>query len=189
MVAGFATYAGRDPSQVESSAGPASVRIDSGWNWMPSTGCVAVAHAHHQAVARPRRDLQLGGERVAGHGQRVVPARLERGGEAGERAAARVLDGRLLAVHRLDADDVCAVGDAHGLVAEADAEHRQGRAKTLHQLHADAGLLRARRTGEMTTASGGEAAIASTVTASLRTTSTEAPRIPSSWYRFQVNES
>ena len=30
---------GRRPSQVVSRAVPCSVRIDSGWNWIPSTGC------------------------------------------------------------------------------------------------------------------------------------------------------
>ena len=43
--------------------------------------------------------------------------------------------------------------------------------------------------GEISTPSGWRSAIASTVTASLRTTSSSAPSEPRYWTRFQVNES
>src|SRR3954467_11676772 len=63
----------------------------------------AMPQAHDGGVlARPRRHFELGRQRLLGNHERVIPRRLERSGDPAEHAAAVVLDGRRLAVHRHD---------------------------------------------------------------------------------------
>ena len=85
--AGPAPPAAAGRGSCASSCLPSSVRIDSGWNCTPSTGRVAVAHAHDLALVGPRRDApEHVGQRRRLDDQRVVARRLERVREAGEDA-------------------------------------------------------------------------------------------------------
>ena len=144
-------------------------------------GVLAMAHAHDQAVRRRGGHLEDGGQRVARHRQRVVAAGLERRGQPREAADAAVVHGRLLAVHRLDRDDLAAVDEADGLVAEADAEDGRRRPESRDDLERDAGVLRPRRTRADDDAVGARARDARPRSiSSLRTTSTSAP----SWQRY-----
>ena len=74
-------------------------------------------------------------QRVPRDGQGVVPAGLERRGQSREAAHAAVVHGRLLAVHRLDRDDLAAVGQADGLVAEADPQDGRRRSELPDDRH------------------------------------------------------
>ncbi len=104
---------------------PASVQIDSGWNWMPQHGRRAVGHAHDQAVLGPRDAPQRGRQRF-GQDVRVVAHRLGALRDPGEQWIAVVVDAAQLAVHRpRRVHDVAALDHAEPLMAEAHAEHRQ----------------------------------------------------------------
>ena len=80
---------------------PESVRIDSGWNCTPSIG----RSRWRRPITRPSSVSAVTsrhvGHRVALDDQRVVAGRGERGGQAGEHAAAVVADLRGLAVHHV----------------------------------------------------------------------------------------
>ena len=79
-----------------------------------------------RVLLRPRRHLELGRQPLLGDDQRVIARRDERPGDAGEHAAAVVLDRRRLAVHRhARAHDRAAEHRADRLVPEADAEDRR----------------------------------------------------------------
>ena len=96
---------------------------DSGWNWTPSIGQLAMPDGHDLAVAGGRRDLELLGNSCGR--ERVVAAGFELVREAGEQAAAVMPDGASLAVHELPRGlDLAAEGFDDRLVAEADAERR-----------------------------------------------------------------
>ena len=91
----------RPSRKLRSRSFPTVVRMLSGWNCTPSSGVLAVAQAHHDAVVRPGRDLQRVGHRIALHHQRVVARGRERVGQPREHRAAVVVDLRRLAVHEL----------------------------------------------------------------------------------------
>ncbi len=68
--------------------------------------------------------------------------------EAGEQAAAIVLDRRALPVHELPGTDhLPAEGRAHRLMSEAHAENRHPGREALDRRHRDARILRTARTG------------------------------------------
>src|SRR4051794_29235661 len=109
-------------------------------------GKVAVADRHHHAAA-PGRDLEAVRQLGVGD-QRVVAADRQRVRQAGEQAAAVVLDVRRLSVHRDVADDRAAERLHERLVAEADAERRHARlGEAAHDLDRHAGLVRRARPG------------------------------------------
>jgi len=103
--------------------------------------------AHHHPVLRPGGDYERRRQRGALEGERVVPRRLDRRRQAGEGAAAGVVDRPCLAVDRGHAHDACAVRDTNGLVAEADPEGRHRWTELPDELDADACPLGARRPG------------------------------------------
>src|SRR4051812_17721763 len=76
---------------------------------------LAVANRHH-GFARARRHLELVGQRVGVHDERVVAPGHERGFEAAEDRPAVVLHARGLPVHRLAAHDPAAERLGHRLV-------------------------------------------------------------------------
>ncbi len=103
--------------------------------------------AHDHAILRPGGDLELVRQRGGAHRQRVIAGGVERRGQALERAGAGVVDRPRLAVHRRHAHDRRAVGDADRLVPKADPQHRDRWTQPLHELDADARLLRPGRSG------------------------------------------
>src|ERR1700744_1971555 len=86
-----------------------------------------VLHAHDLAIFGPGGDLQIGRQVFLAHRQAVVARGGEGGLQSGEDALALVMDLAGLAVHqRLGVDHLAAIGLADRLVAQADAEDRQG---------------------------------------------------------------
>src|SRR5690606_17853934 len=84
--------------------------------------------SHVLGLVRPREDLELRRKRRCVHDERVIARDLDPGLEPPEDRLARVDDPRDLAVHGLPRpDDPTAVCDADGLMAEANAEERDGR--------------------------------------------------------------
>ena len=154
--------------------GPASVR----WR-RPMIDAVVLGPRRRPrapAAARRRR-RRASGSATASNGL----------GDAGEDAAAVVLDRRRLAVHRRRrAHDRAAERGADRLVPEADAENRRrarrSAGSTSIVMPASSGRP---GPGEITMRSGAQRArSSSTVTASLRTTRTSAPSSPRYWTRL-----
>src|SRR5262245_14306710 len=109
----------------------------------------------------------------------MVAGGLERAVDAAEHAAALVLDGRQLAMHRHGRPHHRAAEHLPDrLVAKADAEQRNGRGRGLDQVEADAGIVRVQGPGDSTIASGSAATTSAAVTLSLRCTTTSAPNSP-----------
>ena len=109
-------------------------------------------------------DFQRGGQALRRDGQRMVARRLEGAVDAAEDRAAGVADLADLAVHqRRRAHDLAAIDLADRLVAEADAEDRDRRARRARsasrQMPASFGV---QGPGEMTIASGSIATTSST---------------------------
>ena len=135
--------------------------------------------------------VELGRAGVAGDDEGMIAGRREGTVDAAEHGAALVADLGDLAVHGHGrAHDVAAESLSDGLMAEADAEHRDARRRRDGR---GRGRCRPRSgvhgPGDRTTASGSSARIASVVVSSLRTTSIERTRGPIRWTRFQVKES
>src|ERR1700734_841320 len=102
----------------------------------------AMLKGHDQAVRRLRGDREIAGHRGAIDHQGMVTRRLEWAVDAAEHALALVAHLGELAVHGQGrAHDVAAEGLADRLVAEADAEHRNGRRGLVDQVEADAGII------------------------------------------------
>ena len=129
------------PRKFASSRSPSGVSTDSGWNWTPSAGSVAVADAHDDAAAGARH-LELVRQRRRVDHERVVAPDGERRRQAGVDRAAVVLDRRGLAVDGLVAHDRGPVRLREGLVPEADAERRDaGLGEGADGLDGDPGLV------------------------------------------------
>ena len=125
-----------------SSRAPSGVSTDSGWNWTPSAGSVAVADAHDHPAAGARH-LEIVAQGVRVDDERVVAPHRQRRAEAGVDRPAVVLDRRGLAVDGLVAHDGGPVGLREGLVPQADAERRDaGLGEGADRLHGDPGLVR-----------------------------------------------
>ncbi len=77
----------------------------------------------------------------------MVAARFQRGRQSLEQALATVVDGRPLAMHRLDRDDLTAIDQADRLVPKANAEDRHLRPEAADDLERDAGVLWPRGSG------------------------------------------
>ena len=112
------------PRKFATSAAPCSVRIDSGWNCTPSSGSVAVPHAHHRRPPRSRAPSRPGrraarSRRASGSGPRRSP------GAARRRARVRrARSGATSPCAGRPPVDGAAVRRDQALHAEADAEHR-----------------------------------------------------------------
>src|SRR6185369_598792 len=101
-----------------------------------------VREPHDQTVAGFGGDAERVRHGVALHHQRVVARRLERAVDAAEHARAPMANFGELAVNRLRRPhDVAAERLADGLMAEADAEDRDGRRGLFDQIEADTGLV------------------------------------------------
>jgi len=121
---------------------PCSDAMLSGWN----------ARRDRQGLVRKTHDQMVvgfsDGRKLVGHGgaidhQRMVARGLERAIDASEHAVALVLDRRELAMHRDGCPHHLAAEHLPDcLVAEADAEQRNGRGRRLDQVKADAGIVR-----------------------------------------------
>src|SRR5215475_6947078 len=104
--------------------------------------------AHHEAIRRFGRDGKVGRQAVAFHYQRMIARGMEGPVDPTEDAGAVVSHLRHLAVHRHGRPHhLAAKGLADRLVAEADAEDRDGGRCLGDQLEADASLVRCARPG------------------------------------------
>ena len=127
-------------------SGPSGVSTDSGWNWMPSTGCSRCRTAMTSPSSVVAHTSSESG--TACRGQGVVAAALERAREASEQTLAVVLDPTRLAVDEEPGlPDLAAVGLDDRLVAETDAERGNPRADPPHDLDAGARVGRTPRPG------------------------------------------
>mmetsp|Transcript_20777 Transcript_20777/g.79652 ORF Transcript_20777/g.79652 Transcript_20777/m.79652 type:complete len:235 (-) Transcript_20777:5988-6692(-) len=105
-------------------------------------GQLAVAHAHDLAVLAARGDLQYRRAARLLDDEGVVADHAELARQTAEHAALVGRDGAGLAVHlALRADDPAAQGLAHGLVAQAHAQHRLFAEEMPDGIHAHAGLV------------------------------------------------
>jgi len=105
-----------------------------------------MAQAHDLAVLGSRGDLELGGETLLEHHQRVVARGIEVLLEIREDAATIVMDPGGLAVHLLArARDGAPERLADGLVSETDAEDRGGGVEASDQPERDARAVRIAR--------------------------------------------
>ena len=123
--------ASQRPGSCAASAGPSPVRIDSGWNCTPCIGHSRCRSAHDRAVfAGPRGDLELRRQPPRRDDQRVI-ARRENGSQAGEHAAAVVLDRSTSCRASARGARTTRAAEHHAdrLVPEAHAEHRHRRPK------------------------------------------------------------
>ena len=146
----------------------------------PMTTSLGV-HAVTRSVGRHRADDQ----RVVADGREALR-------DAGEQAAAVVVDRAQAPVHDLGRVlDRAARDVGERLVAEADAEHRQpARAARRARRRRRARARGGRGPGEMTMLSTASAASSSHDSSSLRTTIGSSPLTsPSRWKRLKVNES
>src|SRR5512138_1423172 len=90
-------------------------------------GKAPVAEAHDLAVLGAGRDLEIGGEALVQHHERMIARGLETLGQRLEDATVVVLDGRRLAVHLLlRPRHRSPEGLADGLMAEADTQNGRG---------------------------------------------------------------
>src|SRR5262249_44149003 len=91
---------------------------------------------------------KIGRERPRPDHETVIPGGLEGVRQAGEQAAAIVVNAIHFTVHKLHRpDDVAAGGLSDGLMAEADAEDRELAGERLDRRAGDARLLRRARAG------------------------------------------
>ena len=103
---------------------------------------LAVREAHHQAIAGLGRDGEIVRHGGAVDHQRMIARRPERAVDAAEHAFAAMAHLGQLAVHRhRRPHHVAAEHLADRLMAEADAEHRNGRRGLRDEVEADAGLV------------------------------------------------
>ena len=171
--------------KLPSRALPSPVRIDSGWNWTPSTGrCrwrrpITTSPSHQAVTSRSARAVGV-------DHQRVVAGRRHRGRQAGEDRAPVVRDLARLAVHRLaPAHHPAAERLADRLVAEADAEDRH-RARPARGWRRPRCPPRPASSGRARPRGGSAAGRATPATsiASWRCTITSAPSSPRYWTRL-----
>src|SRR5262245_42251362 len=111
-------------------------------------GIARMPHGHDFAVFGGRGDVQVGREAGARDHERVVATRLEWAGEAGEDAAAVVLDARGLPVHgTVRAHDPGAVGGSDALMPQADSQDWRRGTEAPDDVDRDARLRRGARAG------------------------------------------
>jgi hypothetical protein len=104
-------------------------------------GLLGVTQAHGHAARAAGGDHERRGQGRFVDDQRVVAGGPEARGQPGQQAAAVMSDGGRLAVHGLRGnDDLGAVGGGNGLVAEADAEQRDGGGAVPDGCDADTGF-------------------------------------------------
>src|SRR5215210_1045341 len=106
-----------------------------------------VSYAHDHAVLGSACYGEALGYRIRLDDERVVAGRLEALWQAPVHALAVVHYPRGLAVYGLPAHDLSPVGLSYGLVAEADAEHRDPLGGLLYNPERDPGLVRGTWTG------------------------------------------
>src|SRR3982074_3556112 len=98
-----------------------------------------MGEAHHQAVGSFRRHLEVARHRVAVDHERMVARRPERAVDAAKDALAAMADLGQLAMHRQGrAHDVTPESLADRLMAETDAEDRNGAGGLFYQVEAEA---------------------------------------------------